>query len=79
MTDYPTMPDESRADFRVCLDRAQRAIEVAEVSLSDLAEALNDPDNRITVADVIAHADARTRVAMAWTDLAEIKAAYADE
>lgn len=60
-----------RASTRECLDRAQRALEVAEVNLDKVSELLNDPANSrsIMFADVIGHAEARTRLGMAWVSL----------
>jgi hypothetical protein len=73
---YPkpnTSPDY-RASARECLDRAQRALEVAEVNLDTVsalfnrrAAVVNFAD--LNFADLIAHAEARTRLGRAWTDL----------
>lgn len=69
----PNTSDEYRAEAQECLDRAQRALEVAELNLDTVAEVLN----RITVApsmsDLIAHGEARTRLGRAWADLASAK------
>jgi hypothetical protein len=64
-----------RADAGECLDRAQRALEVAEVNLDTVTALLNQPKTAITLADLIAHAEARTRLGQAWCDLGDSKRA----
>lgn len=66
--------DDYRAGAQECIDRAQRALEVAEVNLDTVSELLNLNKDRVQFSDLIAHGEARTRLGMAWGDLAEIKA-----
>ncbi len=65
----PNTSPDYRVTQQECLDRAQRGLEVAEMNLDAVAEEINQL-NQVLPADLIAHADARTRVAMGWTDLA---------
>lgn len=65
----PNASDGYRADARECLDRAQRALEVAEINLDIVAELFKANETRVLFGDLIAHAEARTRVGRAWADL----------
>lgn len=69
----PNTSADYRADVQECLDRAQRALEVAEVNIDTVSELLNQNKTRVSFADLIAHAEARTRLGQAWADLAEAK------
>lgn len=70
----PNISDNYRADGRECLDRAQRALEVAEVNLDTVAELINLNRDHLLMADVIAHAEARTRLGVGWARLGDAKA-----
>jgi hypothetical protein len=74
----PNTSPEYRADAGECLDRAQRALEVAEVNLDTVSDLFNLNKPRVSFADLVAHAEARTRLGQAWTDLAVRKALPAD-
>lgn len=71
----PNTSRDYRASVQECFDRAQRALEVAEVNLDTVSELLNlnQQTGGITFTDLIAHAEARTRLGQAWTDLADAK------
>lgn len=69
----PNTSADYRADAQECLDRAQRALEVAEVNLDTVSELLNQNKTRVSFADLIAHAEARTRIGRAWVDLSLAK------
>lgn len=66
----PDTSDDYRADARECMDRAQRALEVAEVNLDTVSEMFS---RSCSFADLIAHAEARTRLGRAWSLLSEAK------
>lgn len=70
----PNTSDDYRASARECLDRAQRALEVAEMNLDTVSELLNLNRDHLLFADVIGHAEARTRLGRAWAHLADSKA-----
>jgi len=69
----PNTSDDYRASAQECIDRSQRALEVAEVNLDTVSELFNINKDRILMADLIAHAEARTRLGQAWGDLADTK------
>jgi predicted metallo-beta-lactamase superfamily hydrolase len=69
----PDTSDEYRATAQGCIDRAQRAMEVAEVNLDAVAQLFNLNENQVQFSDLIAHGEARTRLGMAWANLGEIK------
>ena len=62
---YRTTPQE-------CRDRAQRALEIAEMGLDTAVDLMNAKG--ATTAELIAQVAARTRIAEGWTRLAEAKA-----
>jgi hypothetical protein len=70
----PDISDDYRASAQECIDRAQRVLEVAELNLDEVSELFGYNKSRVSFAELIAHAEARTRLGMAWSDLAEIKA-----
>lgn len=70
----PNTSDDYRASAQECIDPAQRVLEVAEVNLDTVSTLLNHNKDRATFADLIAHAEARSRLGAAWADLGEIKA-----
>lgn len=70
----PKTSDDYRASAQECLDRAQRALEVAEVNLDTVSELLNQNKTRVSFADLIAHGEARTRLGIGWARLADAKA-----
>jgi hypothetical protein len=53
-----------------CLDQAQIALQVADANLQTITELLNLNKARVSFADLIANAEARTRLGIAWADLA---------
>jgi hypothetical protein len=71
----PNTSREYRAAPQECLDRAQRALEVAEVNLDTVSSLLNlnKDSGTLTYADLIAHAEARTRLGLAWAVLGDFK------
>jgi hypothetical protein len=76
MPEYPK-PNTSadhRAPATECLDRAQRSLEVAEVNLDTVAALFELNKTRVSFADLIAHAEARTRLGVGWARLADAKA-----
>ena len=70
----PNTSDDYRAAAQECIDRAQRALEVAEINLDTVSELFSLNKDRVTFADLIAHAEARTRLGRAWSDLGWRKA-----
>lgn len=79
MTTYPkpNTSDDYRATARECADRAQRALEVAEVCLDKVTDLFNTQSRNggpVSFADLIAQAAARTQIAQGWTWLAEVRA-----
>lgn len=72
MTAPKYLPPKYNAPDRVgaqdCIDRAQRALEVAENNLDAIAAQMDGQRN--SGADVLAHADARARVGQGWAALA---------
>jgi hypothetical protein len=71
----PNTSTDYRASAQECLDRAQRALEVAEINLDTVAELFNRNKSGITFADLIGHGEARTRLGRAWVKLADSKRA----
>jgi predicted metal-binding protein len=69
----PNTSPEYRADAAECLDRAQRALEVAEVNLDTVSALFNQNKTRVSFADLIGHAEARTRLGDGWLALAMVK------
>ena len=69
----PNTDADYRASVQECLDRAQRALEVAEMNLDTVAGLFNRPLSSMNYTDLIAHGDARTRLGIAWADLAAKK------
>lgn len=70
----PNTSDDYRASAQECIDRAQRVLEVAELNLDRVSELFNYNKDRVGYENLLAHAEARTRLGMAWADLAEVKA-----
>lgn len=52
--------------------KAEKQLEVAGANLDEIAAALN-ADGVCTATDLIANAEARTRLGLAWLDLASVK------
>jgi hypothetical protein len=75
----PNTSDDYRASAQECIDRAQRALEVAELNLDTVSELLNQNKTRVSFAELIAHGEARTRLGMAWGDLATWKHTVEEE
>jgi hypothetical protein len=72
----PNTSADYRASVQECLDRAQRALEVAEVNLDTLAGKINElasGPRGVDPAIVLGHAEARTRLGQAWAELADSK------
>jgi hypothetical protein len=69
----PNTTDDYRASAQECLDRAQRSLEVAELNLDTVTDLFELNKDRVSFADLIAHAEARTRLGQAWGDLADCK------
>jgi hypothetical protein len=69
----PDTSDDYRATAQECIDRAQRALEVAEVNLDTIAELFNANKEKVTFTDLIAHATARAGVGNGWRGLAALK------
>jgi hypothetical protein len=65
----PNTSADYRATAQECIDRAQRVLEVAEVNLDTVSDLFNLNKEKVTFADLIAHAEARTRLGKAWVDL----------
>jgi hypothetical protein len=74
----PNTSAEHRAGVQECLDRAQRSLEVAELNLDTVSALFAANRSTILFADLLTHADARTRLGGAWADLAESKLAWAE-
>jgi hypothetical protein len=53
--------------------KAEKQLQVAGANLDEIAAALN-ADGVCTAADLIANAEARTRLGLAWLDLASARA-----
>ncbi len=61
----PNISGDDRVSAQECLDRAQRALEVAEINLDRVSELFNIRPTAASFADLIAHAEARIRLGVA--------------
>lgn len=74
MSEY--LKPDLRADYRVdaaeCMDRAQRALELAEINLDGFI-GMSNKRGGMSDADMIAQTAVRAQIGQAWRDLAALK------